>query len=160
MIRSINLDGNMVQTIGWTPAKKTLNSIGSILEMPDSEQTQSMLFEKMIATSFFLPLDVLALPQYKVSPLYALHSTEFAACYDNLLQQHNIHADCDYYLLAFAKSVGVSLRQNIYTGKRYAVLKLWYGKNPWEKLGTGSDAQYARRIESLRRFIATDWKTK
>jgi len=142
-----------------TPTPKETNaSIFEMFTLPLKEEVLETINNKLLASSFYLPADILGNPDYKISPIFVLESGDFARVYEVLRGTWHIHADCDYYLLAFAKSVGVSLRVNKKTGKRYVTLKLWYGKNPYQKLDTGFDAQYAKRLQAMHRWIETDWK--
>lgn len=146
------------KTITWKGQSAVTSSVYDILDMPALPLSVESITEKLMESSFFLPLDILAVESYKVSPIFVLNGHDFAKLYDQLVDESSIHCDCDYFLLAYAKSVGVSLRINKKTGQRHTVLKLWYGKNPWQKLDAGSDAQYANKLANLHRFLKNEWK--
>jgi hypothetical protein len=93
---------------------------------------------RVIATSFFLPHDVLESSyDLKVSQISVFTQDDFMDFWLSVLADETIHthADVDRLLLVLAKHVGVSARW--YCGKLFVVCKVWYGNPPAQaKLGS------------------------
>ena len=138
-------------TGNWGHQKEGTRFISDILLKSDS-----ITLQHLIATSFFLPMEVLDSKLFKVSPVYCLHNHDLVAFIPQLTGlvaagSAWLHSDCSYNLLYNSRYIGVSVRRELETDKLYLCFKLWYGKNPWGEAGT-THYSYNRRLASLYNF--------
>lgn len=82
---------------------------------------------QFMKSSFYLPVDVLKAPNWKVSPIEVLPGAKFANQFSGT---KNLHCAEEWELLVDAKFVAISQRYNRVTKTYYYVAKIWYGKEP------------------------------
>jgi len=129
-----------------------------------TKDDHALVTNLLIESSFFLPMEVLSNPKYKVSPVVCMTITDFAKFYDVVFNGDvfndvagdnasiKVHSDCSHQLLCFGKHIGVSARRDLATNKLYLCFKLWYGKNPWSNNAEGYDDRYEKRLLNLWKF--------
>jgi hypothetical protein len=102
-----------------------------------TELTPGYLHWEFIATSFYLPVEVLKNPRYEVHPVIVIPGSEFCALYEKLLDEiptnHKLFVTLEpgsLALLSAAKFVGFSARFDRELNAKHLLFKLWYPKQP------------------------------
>ena len=133
------------------PLSTRTQQLASWIDIADETDRTYCIAEAM-ASMFYLPADTLGAQDYKVSAIRVVDSISFARIYDRLCEAgFSTHLDCSLQLIARAKLLGISLRQNRKTGARHAVIKLWCART------VNTDEFISRNTHSVLNFIATDF---
>lgn len=79
-----------------------------------------------MASSFYLPVDVLRAPGWLVFPIQVISGERFLKDY---AWMNNLRCVEEKELLETAHLVGVSIRKNVTTREKFIVAKIWYGRS-------------------------------
>lgn len=138
----------------WSITQTKNHLLENVLDFPIQEQEN--VERLLIASSFFLPGEVLSNPRYKISPIFCMKRADFTNTVNKVPPKSAltlpIKCDCNLGLLEFAKFIGVSCRTDLITRERFLVLKLWYGNYP-ELTTTEQCRLYSRKLLAFTNFI-------
>jgi hypothetical protein len=138
------------QSQEWNPVSTACSQLSDVLNV--TVQDRQLVTELLISSSFFLPKEVLARNDLRVSQIACLTLEDFANFYEQIIDmpQLEFYSDCKYQLLAYAKLIGVSARKNLHTGKLHILCKIWYGED--NITGKGYNHEYEQRKFKLFSF--------
>lgn len=108
-------------------------TVQDTFEIP-SAQTHQLILDSMLGTVFFLPPEIMNnKDRYIVKRIELLTGLQAYKLHNKLLIAGgwNFHSDIDIGIMKHARFVGISMRNNRYTGDNFLVAKLWYPSNPW-----------------------------
>lgn len=79
--------------------------------------------------SFYLPVQVLKSPLYRIEPIQVIEGEDFRSVINNGAPGELIVWEgCCLRMLENARQVGISRRHILSSGQRIAVCKIWYGR--------------------------------
>jgi hypothetical protein len=136
----------------WTEKTAKSKSIEDTFEFYNFSREE--VEEELLASSFFLPVDLLDSEGIRISSICVLAAADFRA-FIRLLSQNckklSHYAECGLNLVQAAKYVGVSCRYNK-AGTLHVVSKIWYGAPPFDTALASTDKLQEKRIYRLYKF--------